>query len=56
MSKTVLVVGSMAWALLLASVAAVLTAEPGGGQPRTVTLVGAGDIAGCNFKGRPQNG
>ena len=51
MSKTVLVVGSMAWAWLLASVAAVLTAEPGGGQPRTVTLVGAGDIAGCNFKG-----
>jgi acid phosphatase type 7 len=51
MRKTVLVVGSMAWALLLASVATVLTAEPGGGQPRTVTLVGAGDIAGCNFKG-----
>src|SRR5215213_1406170 len=48
MGKTVLVVGAMAAALLLASMAAVLTAKPGGGKPRTVTLVGAGDIAGCN--------
>jgi hypothetical protein len=30
--------------------AALLTAVAGGGKPRTVTLVGAGDIAGCNFK------
>ncbi len=50
MSKTVLVVGSMASAMLLASLAAVLTAVPGLGQTRTVTLVGAGDIAGCDFK------
>jgi hypothetical protein len=50
-SKTVLVVGSMASAMLLASMAAiVLTAKPGGGKPQTVTLVGAGDIAGCDFK------
>ena len=51
MSKTVLVVGSMASAMVFACVAALLTATPGGGKPRTVTLVGAGDIAGCNFKG-----
>jgi hypothetical protein len=50
MSKTVLGVGSMVSAMLLASMAAVLTAVPGVGQPRTVTLVGAGDIAGCDFK------
>ena len=49
MSKTVLVVGSMASAVLLACVAVVLTAAPGVGQTRTVTLVGAGDIAGCDF-------
>ena len=50
MSKTVLVVGSMASAMVLACMAALLTAVAGGGKPRTVTLVGAGDIAGCNFK------
>jgi hypothetical protein len=50
MSKSVLVVGSMASAMLLACMAAVLMAEPGGGKPQTVTLVGAGDIAGCDFK------
>jgi acid phosphatase type 7 len=51
MSKTVLVVGAMAAAMvLLASMAAVLTEAEGAGQRRTVTLVGAGDIAGCNFK------
>ena len=50
MSKTVLVVGSMATAMLVACVAAVLTAVPGASQTRTVTLVGAGDIAGCDFK------
>jgi hypothetical protein len=50
-SKIVLVVGSLASALLLASMAAiVLTATPGGGKPQTVTLVGAGDIAGCDLK------
>jgi acid phosphatase type 7 len=48
MSKTVLVVGSIAAAMLLACMAAVLTAVPGASQ--TVTLVGAGDIAGCDFK------
>jgi acid phosphatase type 7 len=50
MSKIVLAAGSMASAILLACMAAVLTATPGVGKPRTVTLVGAGDIAGCNFK------
>jgi acid phosphatase type 7 len=50
MSKTVPVIGSMAAALLLAFMATVLTATPGVGKPRTVTLVGAGDIAGCDFK------
>ena len=50
MSKTVLVVGSLASALLLACMAAVLTAKPGGGKPQTVTLVGAGDINSCNEK------
>src|SRR5215216_2413165 len=50
MSKTVLAVSAMALAMVLACLAAVLTASPGGGKPRTVTLVGAGDIAGCDFK------
>ena len=50
MRKTVLVVGSMASAMLLACMAAALTAVPGVGQPRTATLVGAGDIAGCDFR------
>ena len=50
MSKTVLVFSSMASALLLACMAAVLTATPGASKARTVTLVGAGDIAGCDFK------
>src|SRR5918997_670846 len=50
MSKSVLVVGAMASAMLVASMAALLTAGPGGGKPQTVTLVGAGDIAGCDFK------
>jgi acid phosphatase type 7 len=48
MSKTVLVVGSIASALLLACMAAVLTATPGASQTQTVTLVGAGDIAECS--------
>jgi acid phosphatase type 7 len=50
MSRTVLAVGAMASAMLLACMAAVLTATPGSGKPQTVTLVGAGDIAGCDFK------
>jgi hypothetical protein len=50
MSKTVLVVGSLASAMLLASMVAELTAVEGASQRRTVTLVGAGDIAGCDFK------
>jgi acid phosphatase type 7 len=50
MSKTVLVGGSMAAAMVLACMAALLMATPGVGQTRTVTLVGAGDIAGCDFK------
>ncbi len=50
MSKSILVVGTMASAMVLACMAALLTAVAGVGKPRTVTLVGAGDIAGCNFK------
>jgi hypothetical protein len=50
MSKTVLIVGAMTSAMVLACMAAVLTAVPGASQARTVTLVGAGDIAGCDFK------
>jgi Calcineurin-like phosphoesterase len=50
MSKTVLAVGAMTAAMGLACMAAALTAVPGASQTRTVTLVGAGDIAGCNFK------
>jgi acid phosphatase type 7 len=50
LSKSVLVVGAMASAMVLACMAALLTAVAGVGKPRTVTLVGAGDIAGCNFK------
>jgi hypothetical protein len=49
MRKTVLAAASMASAMLLACVAAVLTAEPGiGKKKRTVTLAGAGDIATCD--------
>src|ERR671910_3702729 len=50
MSKTVLAVGAMTSAMGLACMATVLTAVPGASQTRTVTLVGAGDIAGCDFK------
>jgi hypothetical protein len=50
MSKTVVVIGSMASAMVLACMAAVLTAVPGATQTQMVTLVGAGDIAGCDFK------
>ena len=48
MRKTVLVVGSMCSAMLLACMAAVLAAPPGLGKARTVTMVGAGDIARCD--------
>jgi hypothetical protein len=48
MSKTFLVVGSIASAMLLACMAALLTAAPGVSQTKTVTLVGAGDIARCD--------
>jgi hypothetical protein len=50
MSKTILTLGAMGTAMVLACMAAVLTAVPGASQARTVTLVGAGDIAGCDFK------
>src|SRR5215213_10753029 len=48
MSRTVLVVCSIASAMLLSCMAAVLTATPGASQTQTVTLVGAGDIAECS--------
>jgi hypothetical protein len=48
MSKSVLVVGSMVSAMLLACMVAVLTAVPGVGKTQTVTLIGAGDIAECS--------
>jgi acid phosphatase type 7 len=48
MSKTALVVGAMASAMVLACIVAVLTATPGASQAQTVTLVGAGDIAECS--------
>jgi hypothetical protein len=48
MKKTALLVASMALAVMLACMAAVLAAIPGFAQT-TVTLVGAGDIASCNY-------
>src|SRR5918992_5229955 len=50
MSKSVVVLGSMASAMLLACMALLLTAVPGASKTQMVTLVGAGDIAGCDFK------
>jgi acid phosphatase type 7 len=50
MSKTLPVTCSMAAALLLACMAAVLMVAEGVGKTRTVTLVGAGDIADCDFR------
>ncbi|HZC83130.1 MAG TPA: hypothetical protein VE194_01790 [Rubrobacter sp.] len=44
MSKTVLVISSMAAAMLLACIVAVLKATPGASKARTVTLVGAGEL------------
>src|SRR5215213_312184 len=49
MRKTFLLLASMPLAILLACTVAVLTAVPGVGQTETVTLVGAGDIASCNY-------
>jgi acid phosphatase type 7 len=49
MSKTVVVIGSMAWAMVRACLAALLTATPGASKTRTVTLVGAGDVGRCDF-------
>ena len=49
MRKAVLPVAAMASAMLLACAAVVLMAAPGFGKARTVTLVGAGDIARCDF-------
>jgi hypothetical protein len=51
MKKIALLLASVALAVLLASTAAVLTAEPGVGQTSAVTLVGAGDISRCDNKG-----
>jgi hypothetical protein len=48
MSKSILAVGTMTSAMVLACMAAVLTATPGVGKARTVTLVGAGDIGRCD--------
>jgi acid phosphatase type 7 len=49
--KMTLVVASVSFGVLLASAAAVLTAEPGAGQTAAVTLVGAGDISRCDNTG-----
>jgi hypothetical protein len=46
--RKAVVVGSMASAMLVACMAALLTATPGASQTQTVTLVGAGDIAECS--------
>ena len=48
-SNTLLVLASMASALLLACMAAILTSVPSVAQTATVTLVGAGDIASCDY-------
>jgi hypothetical protein len=48
--KTGSLLASVALGVLVACVAAALTAAPGSGQTRTVTLVGAGDIASCSQK------
>jgi acid phosphatase type 7 len=47
--STLLVLASMALALALACMAAILTTVPSVAQTATVTLVGAGDIASCNY-------
>jgi alkaline phosphatase len=48
MLRTVSLLASVALGVLVACVAAALTAVPGSGQTRTATLVGAGDIASCS--------
>jgi hypothetical protein len=50
MRRTAQLFASMVLAALLACTSAVLMAAPGVGQTtRTVTLVGAGDIASCSY-------
>jgi hypothetical protein len=50
MQRTALMSASMALAVLMACTIAVLAAAPGVGQTtKTVTLVGAGDIASCSY-------
>ena len=55
MSKAVLASAYVSLAVLLACASALLAARPGQGQtappPATVTLVGAGDIARCDYNG-----
>ena len=48
MLRTVSPLASVALGVLVACVAAALTAVPGSGQTRMATLVGAGDIASCS--------
>jgi len=48
MIKTVSLLASVALGVLVACVAATLTAGPSSGQTATATLVGAGDIASCS--------
>ena len=52
MRKTVLLTVSMVSGMLVACGAALLAAVPVVGQTASVTLVGAGDIAGCSQEGR----
>ena len=52
MRKKAFLVLSMASGMLVACLAAVMAASPGSGQTASVTLVGAGDIAGCSEQGR----
>jgi hypothetical protein len=49
MRNTALVLALIVLAVLLASAAAILSAQPGAGQTATATLVGAGDIASCHY-------
>ncbi|MDQ3862480.1 MAG: hypothetical protein M3317_03075 [Actinomycetota bacterium] len=52
MKRFVSLLASLAFAVLVASAAAVLAAQPSAGQtPTAVTLVGAGDISRCDTKG-----
>jgi acid phosphatase type 7 len=49
MRKVVLSLAAVALAVLLSCMVALLEAVPGGAQTTTVTLVGAGDVASCNY-------